>query len=286
MTPMTPLRVGAVNYLNSKPLIHRFDEHARRLAAAEPALRGLRLFKDLPSRLADSLAASRLDAALVPAFEALAAANWRIVSDACVAADGPVSSVKVYFRRPPAEVKSLALDEGSRTSAALSRLLLMRRFSVDPARARLPIGAGLADTDADAVLLIGDRAMLPPRESLRRQFVAEWDLAEEWRRDTGLPFVFAVWAARPGIDGAALASLFEASRDDGLVAFSAIAQAEGPPLGLTVEHAERYLRQNLRFTLGPRERRGLELFRQQCRDAGLLPDAANPNPTAAPLPVR
>ena len=286
MKPLEPLRVGAVNYLNSKPLIHRFDEHARRLADAEPALRGVRLLKDLPSRLADSLAASRLDAALVPAFEALAASDWRIVSDACVAADGPVSSVKVYFRRPPAEVQTLALDEGSRTSAALIRLLLLRRVGIDPQRARLPIGAGLADADADAVLLIGDRAMHTPAPDLRRQFVVEWDLAEEWRHDTGLPFVFAVWAARPGVDGAVLAALLEAARDDGLIAFSEIARAEGPPLGLTVEHAERYLRQNLRFTLGPRERRGLELFRQQCREAGLLPDASHPNTTATPLPVR
>lgn len=286
MKPLEPLRVGAVNYLNSKPLIHRFDEHARRLADSEPVLRGVRLLKDLPSRLADSLAAARIDVGLVPAFEALAAPDWRIVSDACVAADGPVSSVKLYFRRPPAEVKTLALDEGSRTSAALSRLLLLRRVGVEPIGTRLPIGAGLADSDADAVLLIGDRAMHTPAEELRRQFVAEWDLAEEWRRDTGLPFVFAVWSARPNVDGAALAALFEAMRDDGLVAFSQIAEQEGPPLGLTVELAERYLRQNLRFTLGPRERRGLELFRQQCREAGLLPDASNPNTTAPTLPVR
>lgn len=286
MNQPTPLRVGAVNYLNSKPLIHRFEEHANRLAESEPALAGLRLLKDLPSRLADSLVDGRLDAALVPAFEALAEPRWRIVSDACVAADGPVSSVKLYFRCPPEEVQTLALDEGSRTSVALARLLLHRRFAVDAHRTRLPIGAGLADADADAVLLIGDRAMHAPPEELRRQFVAEWDLAEEWRRDTGLPFVFAVWAARPGVDGAALAALLEASRDDGLVAFAEIARAEAPALGLTVEHAERYLRQNLRFTLGPRERRGLELFRQQCRDAGLLPDAPTTSPNESSLPIR
>ncbi|TWT98043.1 Chorismate dehydratase [Botrimarina colliarenosi] len=286
MSQSNVMRVGAVNYLNSKPLIHRFEEHADRLAATEPALAEVRLLKDLPSRLADSLAEGRLDAALVPAFEALAEPTWRIVSDACVAADGPVSSVKVYFRKRPAEVRSLALDEGSRTSAALCRLLLTRRVGVAPQRTRLAIGRGLADTDADAVLLIGDRAMHEPPAALRSQFVAEWDLAEEWRRDTGLPFVFAVWAARPGIDAAALASLLEASRDDGLVAFAEIARREGPPLGLTVEHAERYLRQNLRFTLGPRERRGLELFREQCRDAGLLPDAPTTNSPENPLPVR
>lgn len=277
----TPLLVGAVNYLNSKPLIYRFTSHAERLAASETSLCDLRLFCDLPSRLADSLAAGRLDAALVPAFEALNEPFWQIVSDACVAADGPVASVKVYFRRPPAEVKTLALDEGSRTSAALCRLLLARRLSVRPERTRLPIGAGLADSTADAVLLIGDRAMHPPAPELREGFVAEWDLAEEWRRDTGLPFVFAVWAATERVDTAALSSLLEASRDDGLLHFESIAEKEGPPLGLTAEHAERYLRQNLRFTMGPRERRGLELFRQQCREAGLLPDVTPPTATPA-----
>lgn len=273
MTPFQPttLRFGGVNYLNSRPLVHHFDEQAGRLANGEPALAGARLYRDLPSRLADSLAAGRLDVALVPSFEALANPAWRVVSDACVAADGPVSSVKAYFRRPPAEVQTLALDEGSRTSAALCRLLLLRRHGVEPQRASLPIGCGLGDSTADAVLVIGDRAMLEPPASVRGEFVAEWDLAEEWRRDTGLPFVFAVWAARPQVDQAAVAALLEAARDDGLLAFSQIARSEAPALGLTVEHAERYLRQNLRFTLGPRERRGLEEFREQCREAGLLP---------------
>lgn len=282
MPQPTTLRIGAVSYLNSKPLIHRFADHAARFALSEPSLLGAQLLTDLPSRLADSLAAGRLDAGLVPTFEALANADWSIVSDACVAADGPVSSVKAYFRRPPAEVRSLALDEGSRTSAALCRLLLKRRVGVEPELTRLPIGSGPEETNADAVLLIGDRAMQPL--TAQDRCVEVWDLAEEWRRDTGLPFVFAAWAARPDVaDTAALAALLEACRDDGLVHFREIAQAEAPAIGLTVERAESYLRQNLRFTLGPRERRGLELFRQQCRDAGLLPDAASqPDAVATP----
>ncbi len=271
MSQANPLRIGAVNYLNSKPLIHRFERLAAGLTGTEPAVR---LLCDLPSRLADSLAAERLDIALAPAFEALAEPSWRIVSDACVAADGPVSSVKVYFRKPPAEVQTLALDEGSRTSAALCRLLLCQRHAIEPRRERLPIGASLADTTADAVLLIGDRAMHAPDPAVRGDFVAEWDLAEEWRRDTGLPFVFAVWTSRHAEVAPAVVRLLEACRDEGVVHFDAIAAAEGPPLGLTVEHAERYLRRNLRFTLGPRELRGLELFERACRGAGLLTDPA------------
>lgn len=274
MDPAQTLRIGAVNYLNSKPLIHRFDRLAAELAEAEPVLAGVRLLCDLPSRLADSLAAERLDLALAPTFEALAEPSWRIVSDACVAADGPVSSVKVYFRKPPAEAETLALDEGSRTSAALCRLLLSQRHAIEPRRQRLPIGASLAETDADAVLLIGDRAMHAPEPAVRGDFVAEWDLAEEWRRDTGLPFIFAAWTSRHREVAPAVVRLLEACRDEGVVRFDQIAAAEGPPLGLTIEHAERYLRRNLRFTLGPRERRGLELFERACREAGLLADPA------------
>lgn len=265
------MRIGAVNYLNSKPLIHRFSANAERLSQGVPALGDVRLGCDLPSRLADALAEGRLDVALVPVFETLATPDWQLISDACVAADGPVSSVRIYFRRSPAEVESLALDEGSRTSAALGRLLLKRRFGVTPRLERLPIGNGLVDTDTDAVLLIGDRAMLPPSANIRGDLVAEWDLSDEWRRDTGLPFVFAGWAARPGVESEAVIPLLEACRDDGLLHFEAIAAGEGPALGLTVEHAERYLRQNLRFTLGPRERRAIELFGQLCREHGLLP---------------
>ncbi len=108
------MRIGAVNYLNSKPLVYGFEQSAP----------GLRLLYDLPSRLADSLAAGRLDVALVTSVEWLRQPGHVIVSDACVACRGPVLSVKLYFRVPPTEVRTLALDEGSRTSAALAQILL------------------------------------------------------------------------------------------------------------------------------------------------------------------
>ncbi|MEN0110017.1 MAG: menaquinone biosynthesis protein [Planctomycetota bacterium] len=274
MEPKRALRVGGVNYLNSQPLVHRFAD-----LATERGLNA-RLVRDLPSRLADSLMTGRLDAALAPAFEALRSPSHRPISDACVAADGPVSSVKVYFRRPPADVRTLALDEGSRTSVALGRLLLIRRHGVRPNDVPLPIGDGLVDSTADAVLVIGDRAMTPPPAAVARSFVAEWDLAEEWRRDTGLPFVFAVWTAPRGVDCRDLVELLQACRDDGAGRLGEIAASHGPPLGLSVEHAHRYLRDRLRFRLGPREARGLAEFRRACRDEGLLPTPA----TALPSP--
>ncbi|NDC64917.1 MAG: hypothetical protein EBZ59_13280, partial [Planctomycetia bacterium] len=114
---------------------------------------------DLPSRLADRLADGGLDVALVPAIELFRGDGYDIVSDACIGCRGPVMSVKLYFRTRPDAVSTLAVDEGSRTSATLARILLAERHGVVPRVEILPIGSGLADTAADAVLLIGDRAI-------------------------------------------------------------------------------------------------------------------------------
>ncbi|TWT40264.1 menaquinone biosynthetic enzyme MqnA/MqnD family protein [Botrimarina hoheduenensis] len=263
------MRVGAVNYLNSKPLIEGFAQ-----IAPTASLRC-----DLPSRLADSLAAERLDVALIPTFEILSHPAYRIVSDACVASDGAVGSVKLYFRTPPEKVRTLALDEGSRTSAALSQVLLLNRHGVRPATLPLPIGEGLSSVTADAVLLIGDRAMHSPSDTEAERIVAAWDLGEEWHRDTGLPFVFACWAARAGIPTASLAAQLNGCRDRGVESFAEIADRESLALGLSKDHAERYLRENLRFHLGERELRALHAFRTAVVKAGLLkPLAATPAP--------
>lgn len=249
-------RIGAVNYLNSKPLIYGFECLAQ----------GEKLRCDLPSRLADSLQEGSLDVALIPTFEALRDANYRIVSDACVAAEGPVSSVKLYFRVAPDKVKLLALDEGSRTSAALSQLLLWRRYKIRPELTKLPIGSGPELAEGDAVLLIGDRAMREPDE----KFHTAWDLSEEWHHDTGLPFVFACWTARREIDVSHVEPLLVACRDAGCDNLSTIAETEASHLGLQVHEAEHYLEHYLRFHLGSRERAGLAEFRAACSEAGFF----------------
>src|SRR5882672_3351707 len=122
-------RIGAVNYLNSKPLIEGLAELA---PEAEVIL-------DYPSRLADRLSAGTLDVALVPSIACLLEPDYEVVSDACVAAHGPVLSVKLYFRVAPAAVRRLALDAGSRTSAALASILLGERYGIFPDLEPLPL---------------------------------------------------------------------------------------------------------------------------------------------------
>jgi chorismate dehydratase len=251
------LRVGAVSYLNSKPLIEGLAE---RLSPGE-------LILDYPSRLADELAASHLDVALIPSIEAFGSPDYEIVSDACVASRGPVLSVKLYFRVPPGEVRSLALDAGSRTSAALARIMLAERYGVVPRLEKLPMGSTAGDTIADAVLLIGDRAMQP----VGQEFSKFWDLGNEWLRWTGLPFVFAMWVGRSGARMPELATVLSQSRDAGVAAARRIAEREAPLLNLSVETAHRYLTENLHFELGSAERNGLRLFHELAALHGLAP---------------
>lgn len=242
-----PVRVGAVQYLNTKPLVHGL------------AGLGLDVSFDLPSRLADRLANGQLDVALIPSIELFRGAGYRVVSDACIGCRGPVMSVRLFFRTQPGRVARLAVDEGSRTSATLARVLLAERFGIHPAIEPLPIGAGLDDTSADAVLLIGDRAI----GSHRGSFQLVWDLGDEWCRWKGLPFVFAVWAARADVSADELARiepLLATARNAGKANLAAIASAEAAAHGLTVPQCLSYLRDNLHYDLGPREREALSAF--------------------------
>jgi len=250
------LKVGAVTYLNTKPLVHRFHEFA-------PAVE---LRFDVPSRLADDLSAARLDVALIPSIEYFQNPAYEIVSDACIACRGPVLSVKLFSRVPILKIRSLALDVGSRTSAALVRILLKEQYSLEPRFEPLAIGASLTDAAADAVLVIGDRAIQSPPG----RFAAVWDLGDQWVRWTGLPFVFAMWVQRSGIDLEDLPRALADARDCGVANLESIAEAEAAPLGLTVPQCLAYLRDNLYFYLGDEERKGLELFREKASQLGLI----------------
>ena len=177
------MRIGAGSYLNTKPLVHRLAE----LAPAHE------IVLDLPSRLADRLEAGSLDVALIPSIEYFQHADrYEIVSDACIACQGPVRSVKLFSRVPLERMRTLALDEGSRTSAALVQILLAERMRVKPRLVPFPIDTRPESIEADALLMIGDRAMQRPAGD----FVVEWDLGDVWCRWTELPFVFAMWVAR------------------------------------------------------------------------------------------
>jgi chorismate dehydratase len=252
-----PIRIGAVNYLNTKPLICDLDVLA---PDAE-------LILDVPSRLGELLAAGELDVALIPAIEYFRAGCYSIVPGVAIATRGPVLSVTLFSRTPWEQIRRVALDAGSRTSAALTQILLRKRYGVHPEITPLPLDRGAEDVDADAVLLIGDRAM----RACLPGFAHAYDLGQEWYDWTGLPFVYAVWAVRAGVDLAGVdAALIEAKRR-GLARAGLIAQREAPRLGLDAGFCRRYLANILHFDLGPREQAGLHHYYMLACELGLAP---------------
>ncbi len=249
-------KVGAVTYLNTKPLVYRLTQLAPHID----------LIFDLPSRLADQLAAGKLDVALIPSIEYFQDPTYKIISNACIACRGPVLSVKLFSRVPMQEIRTLSLDEGSRTSAALVRILLKEKFDLSPQLEPLPIGASLAEAKTDAVLLIGDRAIHSPVG----RFAEVWDLGDQWCRWAELPFVFAMWVARAGVNSQEIQSALCGARDAGIANLSQIAETEAASQGLTAPQCLSYLRDNLYFYLGEREQHGLQLFRQKASELGLI----------------
>lgn len=240
------IRIGAVSYLNTKPLVYRLEE---RLPQA-------RLSFDLPSRLAEQLARGELEVALIPSIEFHRASGYEIVSDACIACRGPVLSVKLLSRVPLEQIRTLALDEGSRTSVAMSRVFLREKYGVAPELSTLPIDADFRQTDTDAVLVIGDRAIHTDGAG----FPVVVDLGEAWVEWRGLPFVFAPWVARKGGDYGEVIAALEAARDEGVLHLPEIAAAHCDTVQMSVEASLSYLRDKLYFYLGAEERRGLMQF--------------------------
>jgi chorismate dehydratase len=241
--PLAGLRIGAVSYLNTKPLIW--------------PLRSEPLVLDVPARLADSFYAGNLDVALLPIFEVLHHGGGQVADDIAIACQGNVYSVLVGSRTPFEECGEIYLDPSSRSSVALLRVLIAEYYP------RLRVREG-DPPDGAARLLIGDPAI-----AFHRHLQDGWlchDLGALWQGHTGLPFVFAVWALRPGLPGqAAIAAALRDCKTRGLEVRKEIAEAEPDPV-----FALEYLTRHIRYDIGADERRAIELFSQLAAKHGLL----------------
>ncbi|MFO0965643.1 MAG: menaquinone biosynthesis protein [Gemmataceae bacterium] len=249
------IRIGAVSYLNTKPLIHDLETLAPQ---AE-------LILDYPSRLADRLAEGDLDVALIPIVEYFRSGEYSLVPGISIASHGPVLSVTLFSKVPWQSIRRLALDEGSRTSAALSQVILRQRYGVQPQLLPLPFDVRPEDIDADAVLLIGDRAM----RACLPGFAHAYDLGQEWNEWTGLPFVYAAWAVRPGVDLGPVEEALHKAKERGQANAGPIAAREARLLGLDAGLCRRYLTNIIRFDLGPAELAGMRHFQALAGELGL-----------------
>jgi len=240
------LRIGCVKYLNARPLVHGWP--------------GPVVFDD-PSVLSRQLARGDLDIALVSSFEFLRNPIYRVIDAISIASDGPVYSVIVAHRGRISEIEEIALDLASQTSAKLLHCLL----------AELGIGARLFNTTAEkpncSRLLIGDQAI-----RFRSEHQSEfqfWDLGDAWKRLVDLPFVYALWLARPEVaDVQPIAEKLRALRDKNLRNIDDLAagQNDFPP-----HFCHRYWRENIRFRFGQQEKEGLRAFADLCFRHDLLP---------------
>jgi chorismate dehydratase len=256
----TPIRIGAVSYLNAKPLYHGLCEFAP----------NVRLSMDVPSRIAEQLADGDLDVALIPSVEYLRGASrgYEIIPGFAIAARGAVRSVKLFSRVPWERVERLALDAGSRTSQVLAQIWLDARHGARPEQIEeLPLGVSALESTADAVLMIGDRAMRVPGEP----FHDVVDLGEAWHSLTGLPFVFALWVAREGVELGDLPDALGQSRAAGLSSAASLARMHGPRLGLDFATCYDYLTRILSYDLGEPEIAGLTRFAAMAASLGLAP---------------
>lgn len=254
---MPKLRVGIVDYLNSKPLAWGFlkGHHANLFA---PSLHP-------PARVARLLAEGGLDAGLVPSIEVARIPGLEVIPDLCVAADREVRSVLLIARRPLHEVRRVALDSNSRTSVALLQILCAARYGIAPELLPMPPEVDRMLEECEAALVIGDPALRVDRDRY-----AVYDLAAEWKDLTGLPFVFAVWAVRSEVEFPDLAVYFKSSLRHGLASLDSLVRESAAELELDTGLIRRYLTEHLSFVLRDRERQALAEFYRRAALHGLI----------------
>jgi chorismate dehydratase len=252
---MIPVRLGAVGYLNARPLVYGLERQPR-----------FDLRYDIPSECARLLHAHAIDVGLIPSIEYLRGPQpYLFVPGPAVTSRGPVASVAIFTRVEPNDIHTIAMDTSSRTSVALSSVLLRRVFGVTPEAVPMAPDLEAMLARADAALIIGDNALfLAPRAPTRKL-----DLGELWFEHTGLPFVYAVWAGWPQAMSPADCAALQHARDAGVEDAAGVAHAYYPDDPARQAIARDYLRDNIRYYLGGEELEGLTTFYRYATELGL-----------------
>jgi chorismate dehydratase len=256
----TPIRLGAVSYLNVRPLVFGLDQHT------EVTLRF-----DVPSECAQLLARGEIDLGMVPSITYHDHPGHRVVPGVCIGSFGAVASVALFSRRPLRDIRSIAFDTSSRTSVALLRVLCRRRFDISPTFApHAPDLAAMLAT-ADAALMIGDAALFADPLALGAEKV---DLGEAWTDMTALPFVWAFWAGpdTPAIAG--VVPVLKRAAAEGMRHTYRIAAEYCEATPERVPIAQHYLREHLMFHFDDRAIEGVTTFYGEAFDLGLAPSAS------------
>lgn len=249
---LRPLRVGTVPFLVARPLDLGLEDEVE-------------LRRDVPARLVEDLRAGELDVALVSSIELFRRPGYRWLDGLAVAGRGFLGSVQVFLRRPLEEVRRLALDPKSRAAATLVRVLLAER-GLAPEWVEVPLDADPRAAEADAWLRIGDEAL---RESLAGDAPPVFNPSAEWAATTGLPFVFAAWIVRPGVELEPFLGAFSRARARGAARVRTLADEAAARWSIPAEAARRYLERECTFELGTEMRASLFELRDRAARLGL-----------------
>jgi chorismate dehydratase len=246
-------RVCAVSYLNTVPLVWGL-QHAPETHSSLRDSFDLRFA--MPSECADQLATGQADIGIVPVIE-MARQGLDYFPGAGIACHGPVRSILLVSKVPFREIRTMATESGSRTSAMLAQVILAERFGVRPQVFSHPANLAEMLGKADAALLIGDAALRVDPATLPFQTL---DLGAEWVAMTGLPMVFAVWAGRRQVVREPYGQIFLESCRYGLAHVDEIVAAEAPARQFSEDLVRRYLTRHIVFELGEKDYEGMRLY--------------------------
>ena len=270
MVQKSRVRIGAVSFLNTKPLIYSLLQPTSSNTEFE-------LSVHVPSRLAELLKVGSIDVGLIPTIEYFRASeegpsSYRIIPDISISSHGAVRSIQLLSRVPIPQIRSVGLDTGSRTSHALLRIVLTEKYGLQPTFSASPPSIELRSADTDAVLRIGDAA-------LRQLDSAPYsvDLGAEWNELTGLPFVYACWVASGDIDFGKAVQILQEAKEVSVKQIPEIARVEAKAMGLPETLCNDYLTNRISYNLGDTEIAGLNRFYELAQKYGLAPPRVSLN---------
>lgn len=255
------IRLGAVDYLNARPLVHGLD--------GRPDL--FTLHFDPPAQCALLLHEHTIDVGMIPTIEYCRGPEYCVVRGMGIVSEGRVASVALFASKALAEITTIATDINSRTSNALLRILCAESFGIEPAFSPMPPDVDRMLNGCDAALIIGDPALYFDPAAAG---VEKIDLGEQWTRLTGLPFVWAFWAGRPGAVSQEAARALAEARDRGVAAAAEIAAHYCGPERAALGQA--YLRDNIQYYIRDREEAGLRTFYELSARHGLIGEPREP----------
>ena len=291
---MGKLRISIVEFLNTAPLVWGFTDG--------PLAGKYELLFAVPSQCAEDLRAGRADVGIIPSIEYQRMEDAVALPGMAIAAKHEVRSLLVISKVPIEMAKSFALDTNSRSSVGMAKILSRRQWNINPEFIDMPPDPEEMLGRADAALVIGDPALrlrlrvdgllakVPPSVNARRspgdccccggedeqlvkgvETLFVYDIAQQWREMTGLPAVLAIWVARRGVITPEIAGDFQASREYGLAHMGEIAEGAALKLDLPPRELERYITENIDYSLDEENLAGLRRYYEECARAGLIP---------------